>query len=284
MAAGPDGELVLTTDPENVDFTIHLTGQNRKTVAWDLSDVVLGLNLEFSTPQLIRVVRSGDIVELFINDVLVWRGTVALGPSTVGIATEAGQYVTVYGVILTGFFRDSFSCEDLSNTNSGLAIFTVKNDCSAWRGVRGHFTVTEQGLQAGEKSTLLRPLEYRNFELQVDLGGRERTGVYPIYLTDEEHICVKFDVEQKELEVTVSGHGAPLVWEIPVETEEAYHWQHLRVQKYGQQLGIYFNERQVFQFQLNEDFLVVQDGQWYVGVFAEKEGKVDNVSVMEIVE
>jgi len=284
LAAGPGGELVLTADPENVDFTIHLTGQNRKTVAWDLSDVVLGLNLEFSTPQLIRVVRSGDIVELFINDVLVWRGTVALGPSTVGIATEAGQYVTVYGVILTGFFRDSFSCEDLSNTNSGLAIFTVKNDCSAWRGVRGHFTVTEQGLQAGEKSTLLRPLEYSNFELQVDLGGRGRTGVYPIYLTDEEHICVKFDVEQRELEVTVSGPGAPLVWEIPVETEEAYHWQHLRVQKFGQQLGIYFNERQVFQFQLNEDFLVVQDSQWYVGVFAEKEGKVDNVSVMEIVE
>ncbi len=283
LAEGSDGKLVLTADPQHGTFNIHFSGQNGGQGAWDLSDAVCALGLKFSTPHLVRVIRSSEIVELFVEDVLIWRGTVALGPATVGVTAEGGRKVTLYGVILTGFFRDSFSSEDLSGMNSGLALLTVKHDCSAWGSATGSFTAAEQGLQASGESTLFRILEYGSFELQVDLGGHGNTGVYPLYLSAEEHIRIELDAKENKLEVAVLGHAAPLVWEIPVELEEVYKWQHLRVKKIGQQLIVYFNGRQVLQFQLHKKFSVFRNGQWFVGVFAETEGKIDNVSVMEIV-
>lgn len=270
LAEATDGELVFEADPRNSNFFIHFVGANEELVTWDISPVILALNLEFSTPQVIRVMRSSEIIELFVNDVLVWRGTVALGPSTVGVDLEADWEVVLRGVILTGFFRDSFSSEDLSGTNSGLATLTVKNDYAAW--------------SDGVGGSRLRPLEFSNFELQVDVAGEGRVGVYPVYLSEEQYIRVELDFNGASLEVSVKGFGDWFVQERSVECVDVCQWQHLRVLKIGRELVIHLNEKRVFELILSTDLPISNDGQWYVGVFAETEGRVDNISVLEIVD
>lgn len=274
LASTPQGELLLKMDGENTMEVSLSLGQDQ--AAWDLSTTVRKLGVELSATQLFRVQRNCERIEVFLSGVLIWQGQVEQGPSLVG--WESTLPITVCGVVFTPFFRDTFTTKNVSHLNSALVTLTVRSDLTSWIINEGNFTVIPHGVQ-GESNfnSAFKKAEWADFELQVDIFGKGKAGVYPVYVNEQNNIKLELDLDDHSL--AIWDQKGKLVAKKPYKHHKHKDWQHVRVQKIGREITVYLGEMAMAEFSMEHPLIALP---WCFGMFAGYHGKIDNFSVVEL--
>lgn len=142
-------------------------------------------------PHRCRFIRNGRDFDLFLDEILVWRGRSTLGPGRAGLAGR----MEVPAASLTPMFWDHFAGEAEKGERSGLMLYCPKADLGDWEIPDGGFAVTAGGARgtAGFNKALRAP-GARDYEIEVGLAGP--VSVYPWYAGEDRFLRADLSPER----------------------------------------------------------------------------------------
>lgn len=220
---------------------------------------------------LLRVIRNGLVVSLYLDDVMVWQGTHALAASLVGIKSK--RPVVVEGVVYTRFFADSFTSEPEARTSSGLVTHTLKQEITDWQLIQGHCKVVASGVSGiQENNTLRRTFPADDFLFSCDLQGSVHIH---LELAEKHSITTRLDTNSQELAIYWELDGKRGETSQMLSKSHGYKWENLRIEGVEGSLKIYSKDTLVHTLNTKYGLEAVQIG---LGPSA----LMNNISVVEL--